>query len=235
MSTIRKVFKVDGVLTDMTSVTLTNEAGTIGVIRTDTEASVVTAGTAMTKTSTGKYSHEFDDPAGGLTYTYWYKVVYSGETYYVEDTLTGPSVATGEEAADGSYIGQSDIESRFGTTNVAKWSNLDNTTTTADADRIEAAILYAEDYVENRFRNGPYALPFQAVSGTLYQLIDWCAKLAGIWLYEHRGLRDENAEGNLLGDMKSDVEREIDNCLAGITRLNAIRAEGDSPTAPVCV
>lgn len=235
MSVIRKRFKVDGILTDMTSVILTNEAGTIGVIRNDTDAEVVAPGTAMTRTAAGRYEYEFADPAGGLTYTYWFQIVYADEISYVQDTLTGPTTPTGGEATPGSYIAQGDIEDVFGTSNVAMWSQLDNTSTTSDANRIGRAITYAEHFVENRFRGGPYQIPFLSTSGTLYQVKDWCAKLAGIWLYEHRGMRDDNASGNLMSDMKIAVYREIDDCLAGIFRLNAGRAEGAAPTAPVCV
>lgn len=134
----------------------------------------------------------------------------------------------------GAYIEQEDIEARFGTANVLKWSNLDNTTAEADEARIEVAIEVAEDHVENRFRGGRYAVPFESANG-LPKVVDWMAKLAGIWLYEHRGLSDDNAEGNLLSDMKADVEKEIDKYLAGEARLNAELSCPDSPTAPVVV
>ena len=135
----------------------------------------------------------------------------------------------------GSYIAQSDIESCFGATNIARWSNLDNVTVTADTARISIAIAVAEDHVENRFRDGKYLLPFVSRGGILYKVKDWCSKLAGIWLYEHRGLSDENEEGNLLEAMRKNVEKEMDKYLAGEATLNAELAEAGSAGAPVVV
>ncbi len=94
MSVIRRRFKVDGVLTDMTSVKLSSEDGTYGVKRNDTGAVVVADGTAMTHVSTGIYDYTFTDPADDLTYTYSVEWVYGGETYWFEATLAGP-VSTG--------------------------------------------------------------------------------------------------------------------------------------------
>ena len=91
MSTIRKRFKVDSVLTDPTSIVLSDSTGTYGVKRDDTGAAVVAAGTAMTQISTGDYQHQFTDPANDLTYTYCVKIVYGGATYYFAGELTGPT------------------------------------------------------------------------------------------------------------------------------------------------
>src|SRR3990167_8812449 len=87
----------------------------------------------------------------------------------------------------GTYILQSNVEDVFGTANVVRWSQLDPDTVTVNATRVAAAISYAEEYVENKFRGSRSAVPF---SGAAQQLIDWCAKLAGVWLYESRGSRD---------------------------------------------
>lgn len=93
MPTIQINHKVGAgkVLTDATSVVLADPASpsTYGVKRNDTSAVVVTTGTAMTKQSTGVYVHTFTDPAYDLTYTYWVKIVYGGNTYYSQGTKTG--------------------------------------------------------------------------------------------------------------------------------------------------
>ena len=91
MSKIYKTFIVDDVYTDMTSVKLSDSTATFGVKRNDTDAVVVADDTAMTNVSTGVYSYNFTDPADDLTYTYSIEVVYAGETYHIEDTLTGPT------------------------------------------------------------------------------------------------------------------------------------------------
>lgn len=81
--TIRRTWKVEGVLTDVTS-------ATISVVRDDTGASVVST-VAMTKISTGTYEHSFTEPVAGLDYTATVIVVYDGDTYTFEVNATGTS------------------------------------------------------------------------------------------------------------------------------------------------
>lgn len=95
MSLIRKTFKIADVLTDMTSVKLSDRDATYGVKRNDTAAVVVADDTAMTKVSTGVYEHTFTDPANDLEYTYWLEVTYGGETYWVQGIMNGPATPSG--------------------------------------------------------------------------------------------------------------------------------------------
>lgn len=135
----------------------------------------------------------------------------------------------------GVYIGQANVEDQFGANNVAVWSQLDNTTTGADTSRVDDAIDNAEQTVEDRFRGGPYAVPFTGGgSRGLVKVIEWCAKLAGIWLYENRGLRDAGEDGdNKLTKMKADVFHEIAVYLSGQVRLQADAVTTGRPTGPV--
>lgn len=82
---------IDQVLTDATSVTLTDAGGTYGVKRLDTGATVVAAGTAMTKISTGYYEKSFTDPAAGLSYQASVAFLNAGATYYEVKTWTAPT------------------------------------------------------------------------------------------------------------------------------------------------
>jgi hypothetical protein len=82
----------------MTSVVLSDPTGTYGVKRVDTGAVVVAAGVVMTHTGVGVYKYTFTDPAFDLSYAYCVKVVYGGETYYIEGTLTGPTSGTEVES-----------------------------------------------------------------------------------------------------------------------------------------
>ncbi len=59
---------------DIASVKFSNPGATIGVQRTDTNVSVVAAGTALTESPTGVWSYTFADPAPGLPYSYWIQV-----------------------------------------------------------------------------------------------------------------------------------------------------------------
>lgn len=126
----------------------------------------------------------------------------------------------------GRYISQTDIENVYGQTNVAIWSNLDGSSTSADATRIAAAIAYAEDHVDDRFRQSIYAVPIAGSSGSVPTKVkDWCAKLAGEWLY--RG-RPSSADGDgdswsaRLAKTIADVDVEISFYLASSRKLDAV-------------
>jgi hypothetical protein len=86
---IKTRIKIDGSLTDPTSVKLSDPDGTYGVKRTDNDAVVVADDTSMTKEDTGIYYHSFTDPADDLTYSFYVEFVYDGETYYIEGTISG--------------------------------------------------------------------------------------------------------------------------------------------------
>jgi len=132
----------------------------------------------------------------------------------------------------GTYIAQSDIEDVFGVDSVAAWSQLDpdEDDSTADTARIAKAIAYAERTVEDRFRNGRYAVPF---SGTSVVLVDWCAKLAGVWLYSSRGVnatRGNDAEERIMFHRRAALE-EMDLYLSEQRDLGLTLAHS-SPDAP---
>ncbi len=131
----------------------------------------------------------------------------------------------------GSYVSKSDIENVFGVDNIAVWSNLAGGTD-ADTARITLAIGYAENIVEDSFRGGKYALPFNPIPNVV---VDWCAKLAGIWLFLCRPLysRDkESAEGFL--NVRDTVFEEIATYNANQRTLNcdiSTSLRVDSPVA----
>ena len=135
----------------------------------------------------------------------------------------------------GQYLSRSDVEAVFGIDNVVAWSNLDNTQAGANEGRIDTAIAYAEAAIDDRFRGGRYRVPIVCSSGgTPKVVVGWAAKLAGIWLYESRGLRDGDEMGNKLSALKQRVEAEISMYLSGQRRL-AAELSGDAPNAPAVV
>ena len=93
--TIHKVWRVEDVATDATSVVLSDPTGTYGVKRNDNDAVVVADGTAMTKMATGTYQYSFDEPAEGLSYTAYLEIVYDGDTYWIEDDIPAAAADTG--------------------------------------------------------------------------------------------------------------------------------------------
>lgn len=88
-TTIQFTFRVGAVLTNVTSAVFSDPTGAFGVRRTDTLAVVVADGTALANTGVGIYSYTFTDPAAGLTYDYWIEFVYAGNTYRIEQDISG--------------------------------------------------------------------------------------------------------------------------------------------------
>jgi hypothetical protein len=100
-ATITRTWKVDGVLTDVTTALLSDPTGTYGLKRDDTGATVVADGTAMTKSATGTYTYTFTDLEDGVAYTAWVEFVYAGQTYHVEHDIEATTAATVPTVASG--------------------------------------------------------------------------------------------------------------------------------------
>jgi hypothetical protein len=221
MSLIRKTFEVDGVLVDPTEVVLASSDLAYGVKRNDTDEVVVEAETALTKLSTGRYQLSFTDPAYGLSYTYVLRVTYSGETYHIERVLAGPAEASDEDL----LCQRSDIEQIYGLSNVVKWADLDNSEDASDiASRITLSILRAQEEINNRFRGSLYSVPFATGTSANTQMKYLCAELAGVLLYESRGVQDFHAQtGRMFHRLEANrnrVELMIKDLLAGKRRLD---------------
>ena len=91
-----------------------------------------------------------------------------------------------------SYCVRADIEDLFGIRNLEVWADLDND---ADTDKIIAriyrAIAEADEELDNRLRPSIYTIPFNPVPPLITSL---AARMAGVWLYEARGVKDHNPE-----------------------------------------
>jgi hypothetical protein len=98
-ATIISKWYVDNVLTDATSMVLSDPTAAFGVQRNDTLATVVADGTAMTKIATGIYRHRFTEPAAGLVYRYWVETVYASATYFQEENLVGGTDVSSSKTA----------------------------------------------------------------------------------------------------------------------------------------
>ncbi len=134
------------------------------------------------------------------------------------------------------YIDQGDIEDVFGVDNVAVWSNLQNDSTSADTSRITTAIAYAEQEVNDRFRMSMYQVPFtESESGGLYPVKNWCAVLAGAWLFRSRLLRGQGGDGAaLIVGQRSAALNEMDEYLSGARQLGCA-FKSDQSEAPMIV
>lgn len=133
------------------------------------------------------------------------------------------------------YITLSNIEDVAGVQNVITWSNLDNTTTTVDTDRITAAILFAESRVETRLR-GRFAIPLQPLSGSLASnaadVIDVIAKLAASWLYSSRRVQTADVS-DVPGGWRREAEELMDSWVRGSTVPNLAKAASRVPSVPM--
>lgn len=88
------------------------------------------------------------------------------------------------------YATRTNLENLFGLSNVTKWADIegDGVAATITA-RITLALDNADTEINDRLRDGRYAIPI--VSNPLpLGLVDTAARLAGVWLYESRGVVD---------------------------------------------
>ena len=145
--------------------------------------------------------------------------------------ITATPITT--SSAVGQFAAQADIESKFGIDNVRVWSQLDNTQTTADTGRIQSALNYADAKILGVFANfGNYAKPFTPLGTDATIVTRWAAILAGAWLYQSRGLRDQDPDGDHIAKLAAAVETEMLQYRA-TEKLNAVRRwpTATSPTA----
>lgn len=107
------------------------------------------------------------------------------------------------------YSVRTDLNAVFGKANVDTWADLDGD---QDADkitaRIAAAVLSADGEIDAFMLHGPYALPIvDAENATPVIVRDVSAKLAGVWLYEARGVMDADDNGKPFHRLASHVEK----------------------------
>lgn len=89
---------------------------------------------------------------------------------------------------------RANIEAIFGTDNVAKWANLGGSDSEATVTaRITQAIAVAEAKALAILAGGPHSLTRLAANPPTL-VVDAVATLAGVWLYECRGLQDYSAD-----------------------------------------
>lgn len=120
------------------------------------------------------------------------------------------------------YSVRADIETVYGKIEVAKWADLDGDGVADDiASRITNAITRADAQIDDTLRGGPYTVPFTTVP----QIIaDISAKLAGVLLYEPRGVRDFDPDTDRpqhrLHWQRRSVENDLQSIKNGRMRLS---------------
>jgi phage gp36-like protein len=120
------------------------------------------------------------------------------------------------------YATTAQLYTAFGQKNVRAWADLDNEEVDADIDaRIAAALADAETTVDDRLRGGPYEVPFTTVPTQVRRAT---VLLAGVLLYESRGVKDFNEETgqqqHQLSFQKKEAEGLLEDIRRGRLRLN---------------
>lgn len=139
------------------------------------------------------------------------------------------------------YCTQADVENVYHPSNVSKWAIMDGTDPDTPegialiAERISMAIAIKSQYINDRLRGGPYALPITS-PGAALTMLSLCADLAGVYLYESRGAQDINAETgqpeHRYAYKVRAAERLLDEIRGGKVRLDAELAPGHGTNSP---
>ena len=113
-----------------------------------------------------------------------------------QTTLNGTAIAS---EAKGQYADQTDLADDIGPQNLLLWSDLDNLGVLNVA-RVQRALVYADDQINNKMRGGIYDVPISAGGSTV---VRWAVCLSREWLYRNYGQRDEGLHRRY----DADVER----------------------------
>lgn len=131
------------------------------------------------------------------------------------------------------YTTRAELERLFGEGNIAIWATLDGVTSrdliTA---RITQAITDAQEETDAYLRGGVVTVPFTTVPTLVAKA---CARLAGVDLYESRGLEDESVGKS--GEHRFEIHRRRALEFLGKVKSGAIRlaADPDSESYPEVV
>jgi len=205
---------------DPTTVLLSDPGGTYGVKRNDTDETLVPDGTAMTRLAEGIYEYAWTDPAVDLTYTVYVEYEIDEATTRDDYLVDGPAAAFAN-----TYCVTADLEQVWGSTNVEKWSDLDN-----DKDAVKMlsrqalACRMAYVIVNDYMADSRYAVPLldKGTTTTPLAVQNVAAVFAGVWLYNNRGVHDT-------GLSKRGLHRLSYNEGRAWAKLRAVRAGRQSP------
>jgi phage gp36-like protein len=134
-------------------------------------------------------------------------------------------------AAEGRYATQTDVENKFGRSNVAIWSDLDNDGT-ADVARIQEALDHADADIDGFMRDGPYTVPLVLGTSGQHVVHDWAATLAGAWLYNSRGIRADDPIETKIARMVEATYEDM-RLYKGLIRHLDASYRWPAPTGPV--
>jgi len=141
-------------------------------------------------------------------------------------------------ASPTAYADEDDMNDIFGSCNVQKWADLDNDQDTAKITaRINRALLATASMINSRLSSCGFTIPLVAEDGAEnpYILVDLNASLAGIWLYEHRGIDDFDPKTgrtvHRLIYLKEQAMATLEGMCSGIYDIGAVRSSSAAPEA----
>ena len=134
------------------------------------------------------------------------------------------------------YIVNSDLYNVYGQANITAWSDLTGGRT-LDQDRIDAAIKWAEKYIENRFRRSRYSIPFtRGVDGEFdAQLKNWMATYAGDYLYRARVTRRGQEKDDRTSSLLKKADMEIKQVIGGQMLIDSGTIRTPIPGGPIAI
>jgi phage gp36-like protein len=127
------------------------------------------------------------------------------------------------------YATRADVEQVYGADNVRKWADLDNRGSTADVDaRVLWALNLATARMNAHLLGGVYTVPFVTPYDLL--VIDANARLAGLLLYQARGITDETVS-DVLRRSRDEYFRVVRSIRSGRLTLAGLTAANSHPAA----
>jgi hypothetical protein len=114
------------------------------------------------------------------------------------------------------------LELTFGRDNIFKWADLDNNSDEADVElRIAHALAWAQSHFESMLKGSPE--PPSSIT-----VEDVILKFAGIWLYESRGITEQDADRSPVAHHRKYCYDWVDAYIKSAVRFT-------TPTAPSIV
>lgn len=214
--TLRARHRIGGVLTDYTSLVLSDPTGTYGVKRVDTGEVIVAAGATPDHDGTGLYHIDIAGLIPGVQYQAYWERTYAGFTSHNYRIWV-----QGVTEADGYYVSRETVLRTAGTDNFNAAFNLDPDSTVADEAIVQEVVDQADRFVDSRALVLGVAAAgtdphYVETSDPIFGMLsDWASRWARAQGYLLRGTTGDaqaTAEGQMQA-MKDEAEKRIDELL----------------------
>ena len=170
-----------------------------------------------------------NEPAPALVYLYTLSGTFDGVPSPVTGNVVG-TLAVPTSIYPNVYQG---LLNKYGTNNIANWSNKGNNNTSIDLPSVQNAIAAMEDAFNNFWSNGPYVVP---LTNPTPQVVDWVVTMCAWWLYLNRGFSEQDSTGMKL-DKEYNAAMSQMGMYKGVTSMFVLPCarRWPSPTAAVAV